>query len=146
MRIVPCMFCAESLGKINATDVELFLNGSVHEFYRLKVLITRKRVNTFMVGKKNATVARKDKTLPRFQNTSQNPKTRPIIQNTSQNLKTLPRIQKYFPESKTLPRIQNTSQNPKHFPESRFWDVFWILGNLLDSGMCFWNLGSVLSL
>ena len=119
MRIAPCMFCAESLGKINATDVKLFLNGSVHEFYRLKVLITRKRVNTFMVGKKkNATVARKDKTLPRFQNTSQDPKTRPIIQNTSQNLKTLPRIQKYFPESKTLPRIQ-------------------ILGCVLESGKCF---------
>ena len=116
MRIAPCMFCAESLGKINATDVELFLNGSVHEFYRLKVLITRKQVNTFMVGKKkNATVARKDKTLPRFQNTSKNPKTRPRIQNTSHN-------PKHVPESK------NTSQNPKHFPESRFWDVFWILG------------------
>ena len=128
MRIAPCMVCAESLGKINATDVELFLNGSVHEFYRLKVLITRKRVNTFMVGKKNATVARKDKTLPRFQNTSQNPKTRPIIQNTSQNLKTLPRIQKYFPESKTLPRIQNTSQNPDFGMCFGFWEIFWILG------------------
>ena len=128
MRIAPCMFCAESLGKINATDVELFLNGSVHEFYRLKVLITRKRVNTFMVGKKNATVARKDKTLPRFQNTSQNPKTRPIIQNTSQNLKTLPRIQKYFPESKTLPRIQNTCQNPDFGMCFGFWEIFWILG------------------
>ena len=132
MRIAPCMFCAESLGKINATDVELFLNGSVHEFYRLKVLITRKRVNTFMVGKKkNATVARKDKTLPRFQNTSQDPKTCPIIQNTSQNLKTLPRIQKYFPESKTLLRIQNTSQNPDFGMCFGFWDVF------LESGKCF---------
>ena len=128
MRIAPCVFCAESLGKINATDVELFLNGSVHEFYRLKVLITRKRGNTFMVGKKNATVARKDKTLPRFQNTFQNPKTRPIIQNTSQNLKTLPRIQKYFPESKTLPRIQNTSQNPDFGMCFGFWEIFWILG------------------
>ena len=27
----PCMFCEESLGKINAKDVELFRNGSVHE-------------------------------------------------------------------------------------------------------------------
>ena len=31
----PCMFCEESLGKINEKDVELFLNRSVHEFYRL---------------------------------------------------------------------------------------------------------------
>ena len=131
MRIAPCMFCAESLGKINATDVELFLNGSVHEFYRLKVLITRKRVNTFMVGKKNATVARKDKTLPTFQNTSQNPKTRPIIQNTSQNLKTLPRIQKYFPESKTLPRIQILGCVLDSGKSFGFWDVF------LESGKCF---------
>ena len=52
MRIALCMFFVESLGKINATDVELFLNWSVHKFYRLKVLITRKRVNTLMVGKK----------------------------------------------------------------------------------------------
>ena len=51
----------------------------------------------------NSTVARRDKTLPRIQNTSQNPKT-------------LPRIQKHVPETKTLPRIQ------KHVPE------FWILG------------------
>ena len=88
------------------TDVELFLNGSVHEFYRLKALITRKRLNTLMVGKKkNVTVARKDKTLPRFQ--------------------------KHFPESK------NTSQNPNHFPESRFWDAFWIVRSVLDSGKCF---------
>ena len=27
----PCMFCEERLGKINAKDVELFRNGSVHE-------------------------------------------------------------------------------------------------------------------
>ena len=32
--------CEESLGKINAEDVELFRKGSVHEFYRLKALIT----------------------------------------------------------------------------------------------------------
>ena len=86
------------------------------------------------------TVAHKDKTLPRFQNTSKNPK--------------------------TLPRIQNTSQNPKHFPESKTISqnldsgkCFWILGSVLnsgkcfgfwkvflDSGKCFWILGSVLSL
>ena len=35
----PCMFCEESLGKINVKDVELFRNGSVHEFRRLKALI-----------------------------------------------------------------------------------------------------------
>ena len=35
----PCMFCEESLGKINVKDVELFRNGSVHEFCRLKALI-----------------------------------------------------------------------------------------------------------
>ena len=34
-------------------DVELFRNGSVHEFYRLKALITLKQVITKMVGKKN---------------------------------------------------------------------------------------------
>ena len=35
-----CMFCEESLGKIKVKDVELFRNGSVHEFCRLKALIT----------------------------------------------------------------------------------------------------------
>ena len=77
----------------------------------------------------HSTVARRGKSRPRIENTSQNPKV-------------LPRIQKYFPESKhvpesknisrnskTLPRIQRTSQNPK---------------TLLDSGKCFWILGSVL--
>ena len=43
---------------------------------------------------------------------------------------------------KTLTRIQNNSQNLKHFwiLESvfGFWEVF------LDSGKCFWILGSVL--
>ena len=48
----PCMFCEEGLGKINAKDVQLFQNGSVHEFYRLKALITSKQVNTSVVGKK----------------------------------------------------------------------------------------------
>ena len=95
----------------------------------------------------NATVAHKDQTLPRFQNTSQNPKT-------------LPRIDKHFSESKTLPRIQNhipeskkISQNPKQAPESKthprfwilesvfeFWDVFWIMGSVFE----FWNVFQIL--
>ena len=33
-------------------DVQLFLNGSVHEFYHLKVLITLEQVITSMVEKK----------------------------------------------------------------------------------------------
>ena len=67
----------------------------------------------------------KDKTLPRIQNTSQNPKTLPRIQNICQNPKHLPESKnisqnpKHFPESKTFPRIQNTSQNSKHFSESK---------------------------
>ena len=40
------LFCEESLGKIEAKDVELFLNGSVQEFFRLKALITLEQVNT----------------------------------------------------------------------------------------------------
>ena len=44
---------------------------------------------------------------------------------------------KHFPDSK------NTSQNPKHIPKSGFWEVFWILGSVLDSGKYFWILGSV---
>ena len=42
------MFCEgeESLG------LELFRNGSVHEFYRLKALITLEQVNTSVVDKK----------------------------------------------------------------------------------------------
>ena len=57
-------------------------------------------------------VAHRDKTLPRIQNTSQNPKT-------------LPRIQKHFPESK------NTSQNPKTLPRirSRFFKDLAASGN-----------------
>ena len=65
------MFCEESLGKINKCDLELFRNGSVHEFYRLKEfyynfclkefyynfclkeLITLEQVNTSVVGKKD---------------------------------------------------------------------------------------------
>ena len=42
----------ESLGKINKCDLEIFRNGSVHEFYRLKELITLEQVNTSVVKKK----------------------------------------------------------------------------------------------
>ena len=38
------MFCEESLGKVNAKDLELFRNRLVHEFYCLKVLITLEQV------------------------------------------------------------------------------------------------------
>ena len=58
----------------------------------------------------------------------------PESKNTSQNPKTLPRIQKHFTESKTLPRIQ------KHVPESK---TLPRIQNVLDSGPCFWILGSV---
>ena len=40
------MSCEESLEKINKCDLELFRNGSVHEFYRLKELIKLEQVNT----------------------------------------------------------------------------------------------------
>ena len=40
------MFWEESLG------LELFRNGSVNEFYRLKALITLEQVNTLVVEKK----------------------------------------------------------------------------------------------
>ena len=39
----PRMFCEESWGKLN---LELFWNVSVHEFYRLKALISLEQVNT----------------------------------------------------------------------------------------------------
>lgn len=39
------MFFEESLGKINAEDVELFWNESVYESYRLKALITLEQMN-----------------------------------------------------------------------------------------------------
>ena len=45
------MFCEESLGKITAKDVELFRNELLHEFYRLKALITLEQVNTSVVKK-----------------------------------------------------------------------------------------------
>ena len=44
--------CEESLEKIKAKDDELIRNGSVHEFYRLKALITLEQVNTSVVEKK----------------------------------------------------------------------------------------------
>ena len=37
---VPCMFCEKNAGKMNAKGVELFRDGSVHEFHRLIALIT----------------------------------------------------------------------------------------------------------
>ena len=40
------LFCQESLRKIDAKGVEPFRNGSVHEFYHLKALITLAQVNT----------------------------------------------------------------------------------------------------
>ena len=67
----------KNAGKQNETELEWIDKGNAKEKYK---------------GKEKGTVARKDKTLPRIQNTSQNPKTFPRIQNTSQNPKTLPRI------------------------------------------------------
>ena len=46
------MFCEESLGKINKCDLELFRNGSVLEFCRLKELIILEQVHTSVVEKK----------------------------------------------------------------------------------------------
>ena len=47
------MFCEESLGKVNPKDLELFRNYRlIHEFYRLKVLITSEQVNISEVEKK----------------------------------------------------------------------------------------------
>ena len=49
-----CIFFSEQgLGKISAKDVQLFRRGSVHEFYRLKELITLEQVNTSIVEKDN---------------------------------------------------------------------------------------------
>ena len=44
----------ESLGKINKCDLELFRNGSVQEFYRLKDLITLEQANTSVVKKEQS--------------------------------------------------------------------------------------------
>ena len=48
---VSLVFCKESLGNLNKCDLELFRNGSVHKFYRLKELITLEQVNTPVVEK-----------------------------------------------------------------------------------------------
>ena len=40
----PQMFCEESLGQVNAKDIELFQKSLVHEFYCLKVVITLEQV------------------------------------------------------------------------------------------------------
>jgi len=45
-----CM--TEALPKINKCALELFRNKSVHEFYRLKELITLEQANTSVVEKK----------------------------------------------------------------------------------------------
>ena len=55
------MFCEENLGKIN--KCELFRNGSVHEFYRLKELITLEQVNTSVVGKKRILISKRLETI-----------------------------------------------------------------------------------
>ena len=46
------MFCEESLGKINKYYLELLGNGSVHEFYPLKEILTLEQVNTSVVKKR----------------------------------------------------------------------------------------------
>ena len=40
----PRMFCEESLGKVNAKDLELFRNRLVHKFYCLKVITLEQEV------------------------------------------------------------------------------------------------------
>ena len=47
------MFYRESSGKINAKDVDLFQNESVHKFYHSKALITFEHMNIFSGQKKN---------------------------------------------------------------------------------------------
>ena len=42
----PFILCEECYRKITAKDVEIFWNGAVNEFYRLKALITLERVST----------------------------------------------------------------------------------------------------
>ena len=44
------MFCEESFG------LELFQNGSIHEFHRLKALITLEQVNTSVVERKKGRI------------------------------------------------------------------------------------------
>ena len=45
-------FYEESLGKTNAKDFELFLNGSAHKFNCLKAVITLEQLNFSVVKKK----------------------------------------------------------------------------------------------
>ena len=59
-----------------------------HAVLKFSLLRVSSRTANFRVSM----VARRDKTLPRIQNTSQKPKTLPRIQSTYQNPKTLPRI------------------------------------------------------
>ena len=78
------------------------------------------------------------KDVPESKNTSR-------IQNTSHNPVTLLRIQKHVPESKTRPKIQNMSQKPKTLPRiqnnSQNPKVFWNLGSILNSWVCFCFFG-----
>ena len=73
--------------------------------YEISLLVLSSRVSSLRISvrRQYLTELIGSKTLPRIQNTSQNPKNFPESKNTSQN-------------PNTLPRIQNTSQNPKHFP------------------------------
>ena len=48
----------ESLGKINKCDLELFRDGSVQEFYRLKDLITLEQANTSVVKKRTILISK----------------------------------------------------------------------------------------
>ena len=90
----------------------------------------------------HSTVARRGKSRPRIENTSQNPKVLPRIQKCFPESKHVPESKNISQNSKTLPRIQHTSQNPKTLLDSG--KCFWILGSVLDSGTCFWFLRSVL--
>ena len=54
----PRMFCEQSLRKIKFKGSELFRNVSVHEFYRLKALITLEKLNTTEWSKKIRIVIR----------------------------------------------------------------------------------------
>ena len=47
------MFYEENLG------LELFWNGSVHKFYRLKALITLEQVNSLVVEKKRILISKR---------------------------------------------------------------------------------------
>ena len=52
------MFCKESSGKTKESlNLELFRNVSVHEFYRLKALITLEQVNITECSKKKIRIS-----------------------------------------------------------------------------------------